>query len=137
MTITAKRSRVVITRQDLNKTPADVFDHEIPVLVAEFGAGNVEVLDDVRLKDGVIEEGVDGEFARLQRKFRRPNDDASPVARVYASPEALARAMGVRDYMPHNGLTPTMPESMQYDGEAEAEAPKPRRGRPPKPDTGE
>jgi len=132
MTLTAKRSRVVITRQDLNKTPADVFVHEIPVLVAEFGAGNVEVLEEVTLKEGEIEEGVDGEYARLQRKFRRPNEDASPTARVYPNPSALAAAMGVRDYQPHNGLTPTMPESMQYDGEAEAEAPKPKRGRPPK-----
>jgi hypothetical protein len=138
MTLTAKRARVLITRSDLNKTPADVFVHEIPILVAEFGVGNVEVIEDVAVKDGEIEEGVDGEYARLQRKFRRPNEDSNPTTRAYATAEALARAMGVTDYQSHIGLSPALPESMQYDGEAEAEAPKPaRRGRPPKSDTGE
>lgn len=137
MTLTAKRVRTIITRGDLNKTVADVFVHEVPVLVAEFGQGNVEILEDVELKDGEIEEGVDGEYARLQRKFHRPNEDASPATKVYASAAALATAMGVRDYQAHTGLVSTLPESMQYDGAAEADTPKPRRGRPPKADTGE
>jgi hypothetical protein len=131
MSITVKRVRVLLIRQDLNETPADVFAHEIPILLSVFGPGNVVPDESVTLKDAELEEGIDGEFQRLLRKFRRPGDDDSPAAKVYPGAAALARALGV-EYQPHTGLSPSVPESMQYDGAAEAGTPKPKRGRPQK-----
>jgi hypothetical protein len=129
MTIKAKRVRVLLTRTDLNTTCADVFEHEIPILLAVFGAGNVTPLEDVELEPAELEDGIDGEYARLLRKYKRPNDTDSPAAQVFAGASALANALGVK-YQAHTGLSPTMPESLQYDGKAEAA--KPKRGRPPK-----
>lgn len=131
------RVRVTLIREDLFEVVSDVFEHELPILLAAFGAGNVVPVEGAKVKPGVIEDGVDGEYARLKRKFRRPNSDASPVARAYPSAADLARAIGV-DYQPHTGLAPSLPESYQYDGEQEEssdesqEPVKRGRGRPPK-----
>lgn len=129
---TFKRVRVLVTRADLNTIPTDVFEHEIPILLSIYGAGNVTPVEGVDLEPAELEYGVDGEYARLTRYYKRPNDEQSPAVRVFPGASALAAALGV-PYAPHTGLAPTMPESFQYDGKAEAsEAAKPRRGRPPK-----
>lgn len=128
MTILAKRVRVAITRQDLHTITSEVFEHEIPVLLTVFGQGNVQVIEDKELPAQELEDGIDGEHARLQRKYRRPDADSSPAVRVFPSASDLARALGV-NYQPHTGLTPAMPESVQYDGAAEADAPKVTRGK--------
>ena len=138
---TFNRSRVIITRGGLagDESVADVFDHEIPVLLQAFGQGNVRAVDDVTLAPVELDDGIDGEHARLLRKYRRPDSSASPAGLVYPSASHLARALGV-PYSHNTGNAPAVQESVQYDGAAEAEAEaeaKPRRGRPPKADTGE
>ena len=130
MTITAKRIRVSITREDLTTLISDVFAHEVPVLLVAFGQGNVADTGK-ELPDGELEEGIDGEYARMIRKYRRPDTDSSPAVRAFPSALELARALGV-EYQPHTGLAPTLQESVQYDGAAEEDAPKPKRGRPAK-----
>ncbi|WP_287278552.1 hypothetical protein [Ralstonia sp.] len=129
------RTRVSITRGGLagDVGISDVFDHEIPILIQAYGQGNVEPVEGVRLAAADIEDGIAGEHARLLRKYRRPGEGTSPAGIVYPSPADLARALGV-EYVAQTGHAPGLVESVQYDGaaEADAEAAKPRRGRPPK-----
>lgn len=131
MTTTVKRIRVELSREDLTKLFTDVFEHEIPILLLAFGQGNVRPIDDAKLKPEELEEGIDGEYARLLRKYRRANVALSPVAQAFPSAEALARALGV-SYQPNTGLAPFLVESEQYDGSNPEQAEKPKRGRPPK-----
>lgn len=136
---TFNRSRVLITRGGLagDEAVADVFDHEIPILLQAFGQGNVRPVEDVTLKPAELDDGIDAEHARLLRKYRRPDSGASAAGIVYPSASDLARALGV-PYSHSTGNAASIQESVQYDGAAEADAePKPRRGRPPKAETGE
>jgi len=123
---------VEITREDLNVLHATVPEHEVPILLTVFMAGNVRVIGPGK-KPFLLEEGVDGEYGRLKRKYRRPGAENGMTQRVYSNAAALAKAIGATDYKEHTGLEPAVSESVFYDGseEAEEEAPR-RRGRPPK-----
>lgn len=136
---TFNRSRVLITRGGLagDESVADVFDHEIPVLLQAFGQGNVRADESTTVPPAELDDGIDGEHARLLRKYRRPDSSASPAGIVYPSASDLARALGV-PYSHSTANAVSVNDAVQYDGAAEADAePKPRRGRPPKVDTGE
>lgn len=111
-----KRIRVKIVRAPEVHTITDVFEHEMPILIREYGQGNVIPL--LELEPGEFEDGVFGEYARLERKFRRPDADASPLRAVYPSAEALAQTLGVEFRRPA-GYIPDIEQSVHYDGRIE------------------
>lgn len=87
----AKRVTVRIDR-DVHHVVTDVFEHEVPVLIAAHGNGAVQVVKAAPAAElGTLQE----EFQRLQRKYVRRNAD--PLRLVYPAGEAdLARALSAK-----------------------------------------
>lgn len=134
------RIRVTLHRDDVmrTETQVEVFEHEIPILVHIYGQGMVVPVEGKQPKPAELEDGIDGEHARLLRSYRRPDTARSPASIVYPSPADLARALGV-PYTRNDGFAPALSESVQFDGSASDDdgddaktSSKPRRGRPPK-----
>jgi len=138
MPITYKTCLVIVDR-DTMQIPTEVAEHEVPILEAIHGRGAVTVLE--TYDEGAEVESPDAEHARLRRKYTRQN--TNPVLSVFPrGPSDLAAALGVR-YAPDandpdvqqaviNTPRPTRNAPAPDAEPDESDAPKPRRGRPPK-----
>lgn len=89
-TVTLILHTVTVTNDPATKVPTQVYDHEVPVLEAIHGEGNVEIVSSEEID--VPNFTVEDEFERLLRKYGQKNEDT--VKTVYRSSNRLADELG-------------------------------------------
>lgn len=82
---------VTVTNDPATKVATEVYDHEIPVLEAIHGEGNIEIQSSEEID--VTEFTAEAEHDRLLRKYGVKNEAA--VRSVFANPNNLARELGL------------------------------------------
>lgn len=113
---------VLVIRDQMAKVPAQVFEHELPILFHLFGEDGVEVNDSKTRTVQVANFNVDAEFERLQRKYK--HNDAASVRAVYGdSARQLAEELGLKSELKSRGANRRRQEqqNMEVDHSAESE----------------
>ncbi len=90
-TVTLLQHIVTVTSDPATKVPTDVYDHEIPVLEAIHGEGNVEIVESEEID--VSEFTVEAEMDRMLRKYGTKNEGA--VRQVYGDGSGLYDELGM------------------------------------------
>lgn len=93
-TTTLVQHVVTVTNDPATKVPTEVYEHEVPVLEAIHGIGNVEIVDGKSEEVEVVEFTPEAEFDRMLRKYGTKNE--GKVRSVYGGPNALAQELGMR-----------------------------------------
>ena len=84
---------LVTVQRDLAHIPAEIFEHEIPILDLMHGEGMVKVVDD-DYHELEIPADANIEYLRLQGKYDRSN--VNYVSRIYRDADELGRKVGLQ-----------------------------------------
>ena len=93
-TVTLVQHVCTVSNDPATKVPTEVYDHEVAVLEAIHGVGNVEIVDGRSEEVDVENFTPEAEYDRLLRKYVTKNEPK--VRGVYGSPNQLAAELGFK-----------------------------------------